>query len=88
MFERAINGKDIATGTKTPSYGFFTQGSKENTYREGNSTIQFDLLPSNSTYPPADPSGNKEKRSGFVRPATGMLSHTGKKFKPQRDNTV
>ena len=85
MFERAIKGKDIATGFKKPSPGYFTQGSKESTYREGNSTIQFSLLPSNATYPPPNPSGGSiERRSRMStnRPPREMLSHAGKKFKP------
>lgn len=87
MFARAVYDKDIATGKMKPSSGFFTQGPKESTYREGNSTIQFDLLPSNTTYPPPPTSsGSMKKRSQIDsgRPARSMLSHVGKKFKPGR----
>ena len=50
IFERAIDGKDIATGKKTVRSGYKTVGPAESTYREGNSTIQFSVLPSNATY--------------------------------------
>ena len=50
IFERAIAGKDIATGQKTVGRGYKTVGPMDSTYREGNSTIQFSVLPSNATY--------------------------------------
>ena len=52
MFERAINGMDIATGkTKITAGGnFTTKGTPRSLYREGNATVQFDVLPNNATY--------------------------------------
>lgn len=50
IFERAIDGKDIATGKKTVRSGYKTGGPAESTYKEGNGTIQFSVLPSNATY--------------------------------------
>ncbi|MCJ1307647.1 hypothetical protein MMC25_001294 [Agyrium rufum] len=52
FFERSINGMDIATGTKKVAAGskYKTVGTAKSTYREGNSTIQFKVLPSNATY--------------------------------------
>ncbi|KAG0646697.1 Serine carboxypeptidase B [Hyphodiscus hymeniophilus] len=50
IFERAINGKDIATGKTKPGPKYLTEGTAESTYREGNSTIQFEVLPSNARY--------------------------------------
>ncbi|KAH8203128.1 hypothetical protein TruAng_002649 [Truncatella angustata] len=53
LFERALARKDIATGTEdvTPAGGKYkTVGTATSDYREGNSTIVGDVLPSNSTY--------------------------------------
>jgi carboxypeptidase C (cathepsin A) len=51
IFERAINGKDIATGTvDVPHSGYITKGTPESTYREGNSTIKFEAVPVTATY--------------------------------------
>jgi carboxypeptidase D len=55
MFSRAIKGLDIATGTVEvePSSGYVTTGTPKSTYREGNATVQYEVLPANSTYDPA-----------------------------------
>ncbi|PQE13154.1 serine carboxypeptidase protein [Rutstroemia sp. NJR-2017a BBW] len=50
IFERIITGLDIATGTVKPSATYLTEGTPESTYREGNATVQFEVLPSNATY--------------------------------------
>ena len=52
IFGRAIQGLDIATGlTKVPAKSkFVTVGTPRSLYREGNSTVQFEVLPTNSTY--------------------------------------
>jgi len=50
IFGRAINEKDIATGKINPGLEYLTKGTKESRYREGNSAIQFEVLPANSTY--------------------------------------
>lgn len=50
MLERIIAGKDIATGTFVPSRTFVTAGTKESTYREGNATVQWEVLPVSATY--------------------------------------
>lgn len=81
LFERTIKGLDIATGTLKPSKGYLTNGTAKSEYREGNSTVQFEVLPKNATYnyttgQPEIPSKKELKRRG-----AGMLSHVGKKFK-------
>ena len=55
MFERAIKGLDIATGTVKmgPKSCYRTKGTPKSTYREGNATVQFEVLPPNSTYDPS-----------------------------------
>jgi carboxypeptidase D len=69
MFERAITGYDIATGTTKVAKGssYKTTGPPKSTYREGGATVQHKVLPTDSTYntttnAPNPPSGN-EKRS-------------------------
>ncbi|TAQ83628.1 hypothetical protein B7494_g8049 [Chlorociboria aeruginascens] len=82
MFERVIHGKDIATGLIKPTSGYLTEGPAESTYREGNSTIQFEILPTNATYnyTTGAPNGSEEKMA-LKRGLSGHLSHAGKKFK-------
>lgn len=69
VLERAISGKDIATGTKSVSKGsgYITNGTATSTYREGNSTIQFAILPSNATYNTTLNAPNPSKRSVDLR---------------------
>jgi hypothetical protein len=50
MFERAIKGLDIATGTEKVDADYLTVGTPKSTYREGNGTIQWDIVPKNETY--------------------------------------
>ncbi|KAI1828291.1 Alpha/Beta hydrolase protein [Xylaria intraflava] len=49
-FERAIRGLDLATGSKRADASYRSEGTPRSTYREGNSTIQFSVTPSNLTY--------------------------------------
>jgi carboxypeptidase D len=82
IFERAINGKDIATGKVRPGAMYLTEGPTESTFREGNSTIQFDVVPTNATYDTATNVPGKRDELGMVkRAAPGVLSHAGKRFK-------
>ena len=41
IFERAINGYDIATGQTQVDREYVTEGEAKSTYREGNSTVHF-----------------------------------------------
>lgn len=52
MFERAIGAKDIATGLTdvVPGTVYITNGTAKSTYREGNSTVQYDVIPNSATY--------------------------------------
>ncbi len=79
IFERAINGKDIATGSEHPGKGYLTEGTKKSEYREGNSTIQFEVLPTNSTYNYT--TGAPDEQEELKRRGMGMLSRE-KRFKP------
>ncbi|SNX85794.1 probable carboxypeptidase 2 [Melanopsichium pennsylvanicum] len=52
MFERVLNSTDIATGKTRVSRGscYMTSGPEKSMYREGNSTVLFEVLPVNATY--------------------------------------
>lgn len=85
IFERAINGKDIATGKVKPGAGYLTEGTVESTYREGNGTIQFEVLPPNATYNYTLNGPNPTKRDltslSSAKRGSSLL-RLGKKFKP------
>ena len=60
IFDRAINGHDIATGQTKVNTEYLTEGEAESTYREGNSTLKSgqDVLSQTATYdaaPQTDP---------------------------------
>jgi hypothetical protein len=66
---------------------YLTKGTKESRYREGNSAIQFEVLPANSTYNDTTGAPNPELlgRTELVKRGVdgkGMLNHVGKRFKP------
>lgn len=79
MFERAITGKDIATGTVKPGSGYLTEGTKKSEHREGNSTIQFEVVPSNATYNYT--TGAPDPQKAVKKRGMGLLSKE-KRFKP------
>lgn len=85
IFNRTINGKDIATGMIDVKKSFKTKGPMESTYREGNATIQFEVLPDNAIYNTTtnkpNPAGNgtsTAKRSLHERKIKG----SPKSFRP------
>lgn len=80
IFERAIDRKDIATGQKEVRNGYKTTGPAESTSREGNSTIQFSVLPSNATYNPGTNMPNPPARGKLRRETrrSGSGRRTGK----------
>ncbi|KAI2471716.1 carboxypeptidase S1 [Annulohypoxylon bovei var. microspora] len=49
-FERAIKGHDIQSGKGPVHAEYLTHGTKKSTYRQGNATVQWDVLPANTTY--------------------------------------
>ncbi|KAI1092402.1 carboxypeptidase S1 [Rostrohypoxylon terebratum] len=49
-FERAIKGHDIQTGRVPVHEKYLTKGTPKSTYRQGNATVQWDVLPANATY--------------------------------------
>ena len=50
FFERVIMGKDVATGQVTVDDSYSTTGTPTTDFREGNATVQFQILPANATY--------------------------------------
>ncbi|KAL8905349.1 MAG: hypothetical protein Q9207_002697 [Kuettlingeria erythrocarpa] len=51
IFERAVAGKDIATGRlDAGNGGYRSVGSARSTFREGNGTIQFEVVNATATY--------------------------------------
>jgi carboxypeptidase C (cathepsin A) len=50
IFERSIKAMDIATGTIDVAPDYKTVGTAKSTYREGNSTIQFEVVNTTATY--------------------------------------
>ena len=84
IFERAIAGLDIATGTEEAAAGYVTVGPATSTYREGNGTIQFDVLPSNATYNTTINAPNPPMKRAKL-PKKDAPRHFGKLFKPRRE---
>jgi len=52
MFNRTIHGRDVATGRERVRIGggYKTRGPAASRFREGNATVQFQVLPANATY--------------------------------------
>jgi hypothetical protein len=50
MFERALKQVDIATGKDKVGADYITVGTPTSDFREGNATVQMEVLPANSTY--------------------------------------
>ncbi|KAK5172778.1 uncharacterized protein LTR77_002898 [Saxophila tyrrhenica] len=73
MFQRVINGYDVATGkTKIKQgAGFMTEGPAESTFREGNGTVQYEVVPTNATFNTTtnEPNsvGNSTRSAGKLR---------------------
>ncbi|WPH04138.1 Carboxypeptidase S1-like B [Acrodontium crateriforme] len=79
MFERALQGRDIATGKHSVwRSGYKTVGSVKSTYREGNGTVQFEPVDASATYNTTTnqpnpvvngtASGQEKKREVLFRP--------------------
>ncbi|KAI9744708.1 MAG: hypothetical protein M1818_001633 [Claussenomyces sp. TS43310] len=86
IFERAIKGLDIATGTVPPHLGYATKGTELSTYHEGNATIQFEVLAASTTYNTTTNAPNPAKRERTreveLLERRGRLDRKGRLFKP------
>jgi carboxypeptidase C (cathepsin A) len=83
MFERVINGQDVATGKQRveKGCGYKTVGSMESTFREGNATVQFEVTPEGSIYntttyepDPLPGNGTANVKRDMGKMSSGMLS--------------
>lgn len=83
IFERAIAGLDIATGSVNVTSGYRTVGTPTSDYREGNATVQFDVVNTNATYNTTTSKPNPpSKRGGLEKRQGGQLQQYGKVWKP------
>ena len=82
IFERAIAGLDIATGLINVTSSYRTVGPPTSDYREGNATIQFEVLSNNSTYNTTSNKPNPPSRFGRLTDMQGEQFHYGKVLKP------
>ena len=82
IFERAIAGLDIATGLINVTSSYRTVGLPTSNYREGNATIQFEVLSINSTYNTTTNKPNPPSGLGRFTDMRGEQFHYGKVLKP------
>lgn len=50
LLNRTLHGMDLASGQQQASADYVTKGSATSTFRQGNSTVQFKVLPSGTLY--------------------------------------
>lgn len=82
IFERAIAGLDIATGLVNVTSGYRTVGPPTSDYREGNDTVQFEVVNTNTTYNTTTNEPNPPSEKGRLVKRQGEQSHYGKVLKP------
>lgn len=78
IFERAIAGKDIATGQLDIGNGYKTTGPANSTFREGNGTIQFEVVNSTATYNTTTNKPNPPMTKGLQ----ALMKRSRRPFKP------
>lgn len=82
IFERAIAGLDIATGSVNVTSDYRTVGTPTSDYREGNATIQFEVVSTNATYNITTSEPNPPSRRGDLRKRQSVqLQQYGKVWK-------
>jgi carboxypeptidase C (cathepsin A) len=83
MFERVINGQDVATGKQRveKGCGYKTVGPMKSTFREGNATVQFENVPEDAIYNttthepnPLPGNGTANAKRGLSEMSSKMLS--------------
>ncbi|KAK5131352.1 hypothetical protein LTR08_001018 [Meristemomyces frigidus] len=83
MFERAIRGKDVADGKHSVWHGYKSVGTPESTYREGNATVQLEVMDPLATYNTTTNAPNPSNSTSTKRSLEGVRSKRSKKlFKP------
>ncbi|KAF2099509.1 alpha/beta-hydrolase [Rhizodiscina lignyota] len=81
MIERTTKGLDIATGKVKTGPGYKTKGPRDSTYREGNSTVQKKVIPTDWIYdlttniPHAPPKGSKSPSRRMARRGAPVRRH-------------
>lgn len=82
IFERAIAGLDIATGSINITNTYQSAGPPTSDYREGNTTIQFKVIETNTTYNTSTNEPNPPFRLDQFTKGQGEQFHYGKILKP------
>lgn len=82
IFGRAIAGLDIATGSINVTSGYRTSGPPTSDYREGNATVQFEVVGTNSTYNTTTNEPNPPSKKGRFAKRQGEQLRYGKPFRP------
>ncbi|KAI9692041.1 MAG: hypothetical protein M1820_009576 [Bogoriella megaspora] len=75
IFERMLNHTDIATGKVKVTDSYITQGPKDSTYYEGNSTVQTVVVPNSATY---NTTTNSPNPFNTTSAASRMVKRDGK----------
>ncbi|GAB7350258.1 hypothetical protein MBLNU459_g0905t1 [Dothideomycetes sp. NU459] len=82
MFTRAIKGKDIATGKHHVRSGYLTNGTATSTFREGNATVQYDVVDPDATYNTTTGAPNPVSNSTSSKAKRAVQGFSKKLFKP------
>lgn len=88
IFDRAIHGKDFATGMVDieKGCGYKSVGTPTSEYREGNATVQFEVLPSDATYNTTTNMPNPYSKKNETASSGGMKKQQKRAFKPTLQN--
>ena len=86
MFDRAINGKTIATGEERVSKGcgYKTTGPSKSTYYEGKATVQHKVLPKDATYNITTNEPNPTNKTHTRRSLNGAEKRSRRLVKPMK----
>lgn len=77
LFNRTINGRDLATGKQNITPGYLTVGPQDSTFREGNATVQTMVTPQDATY-------NTTTGAPNLRRGVSILGHNFRQEMPVR----
>ncbi|KAI9654355.1 MAG: hypothetical protein M1821_006671 [Bathelium mastoideum] len=87
LFNRTLHKVDIATGLHAVSSGLRTEGPATSDFREGNATMQYEVIPTNCTYnltthePNACTASTSHSRSNSERAASTTSKNKSKKHR-------
>ncbi|KAI1075357.1 alpha/beta-hydrolase [Whalleya microplaca] len=83
LLERAIKGNDIVTGKLAVDSDYLTQGTPKSTYRQGNATVQWEVLPANATYD-VNTNGPGPAWQSVLSKRQSLLLERGMRSRPKR----